>query len=110
MNHFLLGYFLPATVALLAIPMALGKVPPNGLYGFRTSKTLSSPEIWYPANRAAGGFMLAAAVLAFGFCLVLLSVGAAWPQITLYRSMVAAKMVPLLLSLAAAFVYLRRLQ
>jgi len=36
------------------VPLALGKIPPNWFYGFRTRKTLSSPEIWYPANRAAG--------------------------------------------------------
>jgi uncharacterized membrane protein len=38
----------------LAIPMVLGKIPPNRLYGFRTRKTLSNPEIWYRANRLAG--------------------------------------------------------
>ena len=38
----------------VSIPLALGKVPPNWLYGFRTRKTMSSPEIWYPANRALG--------------------------------------------------------
>lgn len=45
------------TVAL-AIPMILGKVPPNNLYGFRTTKTLSDPEIWYPANAYAGKWLL----------------------------------------------------
>jgi uncharacterized membrane protein len=38
----------------LGAPLALGKVRPNALYGFRTQKTLSDPEIWYAANRVAG--------------------------------------------------------
>jgi uncharacterized membrane protein len=47
----------------LGIPLALGKVPPNLFYGFRTSKTLSSPEIWYPANRSLGADMTVAGIV-----------------------------------------------
>lgn len=43
---------------ILAIPMIMGKVPPNNLYGFRTKKTHSNPEIWYPANAYAGKWLL----------------------------------------------------
>lgn len=44
---------------LLAIPLLLNKIPRNGLYGFRTPLTLSSDEVWYPANRfAAKGLIL----------------------------------------------------
>jgi uncharacterized membrane protein len=51
-----------------SIPMILGKVPPNPIYGFRTRKTLSDPEIWYDVNAYAGkltfiwGVVMAAAV------------------------------------------------
>ena len=38
----------------LGVPLALGRVPPNGSYGFRTPKTLSSPDVWYAANRIQG--------------------------------------------------------
>jgi uncharacterized membrane protein len=41
-------------IVILGIPMMLGKVRPNRIYGFRTRRTLSDPDIWYPANRAAG--------------------------------------------------------
>ena len=47
-------------IVLLAIPMILGKIRPNRLYGFRTRKTLSDTEIWYPANRTAGFAMVVA--------------------------------------------------
>ncbi len=38
----------------LGLPMVLGRVPPNRLYGFRTPTTLARPDIWYPVNRVAG--------------------------------------------------------
>lgn len=43
----------------LAIPLILGKVPPNEWYGFRTPKTLSEPHIWYSANRLMGYDLMA---------------------------------------------------
>ena len=39
---------------VLGVPLALGKIPPNGGYGFRTPRTLSDPRIWYEANRISG--------------------------------------------------------
>lgn len=50
-------------LVILAIPMIMGRVPPNNLYGFRTKKTHSNPEIWYPANTYAGKWLLAWGVL-----------------------------------------------
>src|SRR5688572_16446387 len=71
------AYVLPLSIAALAIPMVLRRVPPNGLYGFRTTKTLSSTEAWYKANHVSGLYMLAAAVLSMMFNLLL------WTQIRL---------------------------
>ena len=48
---------------ILAVPMILGIVTPNSVYGFRTKRTLSDPEIWYPANAYAGKWLLAWGVL-----------------------------------------------
>ena len=45
-------------LALLALPMIAGKVPPNSWYGFRTPSTVSNPELWYPVNRCAGKWLL----------------------------------------------------
>jgi hypothetical protein len=44
----------------LAVPLILGMVPRNWLYGFRTAYTMSSDEAWYHANRIAGFTVLAA--------------------------------------------------
>ena len=67
MTEQLTGYIVPLVVLAVSVPMILGKVPPNSVYGFRTPKTLSSQDVWYPANRAAGWLMLVAAVISICF-------------------------------------------
>ncbi len=48
----------------LSLPLMCGKVPPNGLYGFRVKATLENPQIWYAANKfAAKRLLVAGAVL-----------------------------------------------
>ena len=47
---------------VLAVPLILGVVPPNPLYGFRIPRTMR-PHVWYPANRVAGLAMAAAGVV-----------------------------------------------
>lgn len=58
MTVFEKGFFtvlgLSIALILVAIPLALGKVPPNVVYGFRTRATLSSEETWYDANAYFG--------------------------------------------------------
>ncbi len=52
MNTALLSLFLVVGALLigLSLPLVYGKVPPNRWYGFRVRRTLSDPNIWYPAN------------------------------------------------------------
>ena len=47
----------------VSVPMIFGLVPRNPLYGFRTPTTLRSDEVWYPANRFAGGALACAGVV-----------------------------------------------
>jgi uncharacterized membrane protein len=55
----------------LAVPLILKKVPKNGLYGFRTPKTLSGPdEQWYQVNQEAGIGMFIAGMVSFVACLI----------------------------------------
>ncbi len=44
----------------VCIPLIMGKIPPNGLYGFRTAKSVSDPKIWYAINRYLGWALLLA--------------------------------------------------
>lgn len=48
---------------LICVPIILERVPPNNWYGFRTPRTLSDSNVWYPANRIAGQYLSAAGVL-----------------------------------------------
>jgi len=46
---------IPAILILIAsIPLVIGIVPRNRVYGIRTCKTLSDDSVWYPANRFGG--------------------------------------------------------
>jgi len=50
----------------MGIPCSMGWVPPNPLYGFRTSNTLQDPDVWYPTNRVAGFWGIATGIVAAG--------------------------------------------
>lgn len=68
-----LMYMIGASVLLvLSVPLILGKIPPNPIYGFRTAKTRSDPKIWYPVNGALGKGLLGAALA------ILATTGALW--------------------------------
>jgi len=59
-------FFIPsALIALLSLPLVFGWIPRQSFYGARTSKTLSSDDIWYPANRFAGVILLASSCVYF---------------------------------------------
>ncbi|MGV8081897.1 MAG: SdpI family protein [Syntrophales bacterium] len=49
---------------LVSIPLYLGKIKRNSLYGFRIAKAFESEENWYAVNRyGAGAMMLWSVVL-----------------------------------------------
>lgn len=45
---------------LISIPLALRKIGPNVVYGYRTRATLSDPALWYEANALFGRRLIAA--------------------------------------------------
>jgi uncharacterized membrane protein len=106
--HFV-AYVMPMLIIGVALPMAFAIVPPNQWYGFRTTKTLSSPRIWYAANRASGWFMIGAASVALCVHLALWSVHPEWPEKKLVFWMANSMVISLLLALIPSFLYLRRL-
>jgi uncharacterized membrane protein len=57
-------FAIPALILLIvAVPLVLGVIPRNRLYGFRTRRTLTNDAVWYPVNRFAGfGIMIASAI------------------------------------------------
>src|SRR5215471_11220718 len=105
----LVGWGLPVLVIIISVPLVVGMVPPNGWYGFRTPKTLSSPAIWYAANRASGWFFIGAGLLTIGLNLALCRTQPKWPDAKLVFWMASADVVGLLLALIYSFWYLQRL-
>ncbi|MGO9261841.1 MAG: SdpI family protein [Bryobacteraceae bacterium] len=105
----LAAYLVPGMVALFALPMAIGKVPPNGAYGYRTRKTFSSPSIWYAANRFAGWAMIIMFALAICFNLTVWRMHPDWPVPILFLWMCFSVAFAPFLALTASCIYLRRL-
>lgn len=89
-------------IAAISIPLILKMVPPNGVYGFRTSVTRSNVEIWYSANAFMGWALLAAAVASAGALALLPAASNRW-------RLLATFLLPVLLAVLASFMYLDRL-
>lgn len=95
----------------LARPMIRRRIAPNRFYGFRTRKTLSSPDIWYPANEYSGRRLFGAGVVMTVSSLLL------WPLFLfgaagqgIYSSlMVVITALSILRATIASFRYLKRL-
>jgi hypothetical protein len=51
-------------LSVLSVPLILGRVPPNPLYGFRVASTLDNPDLWYAVNRYSGRRLLVVGILA----------------------------------------------
>jgi uncharacterized membrane protein len=94
-------------LAAASIPMILGKVPPNRLYGFRTRKTLSSPDIWYKANEYGGKLLAVAGAVITLAALVL--AGLTMTDNAYATSMLVILMATLGAATIMSFIYLRTL-
>jgi hypothetical protein len=105
------GIFIVATMDMLVGFLLLGilrplvqrKIGRNGLYGFRTPKTLASDKAWYAANHGAakaGGYM-AIGMIIFGIIVALLSIVAALSPSSMSDDM---ELAVLFAALAAPFV------
>jgi hypothetical protein len=88
-------------MAMISLPLMLKVVPPNGAYGFRTSLTQSSPEIWYPANAFMGWALFVAAVVSAIVLITLPGTARRW-------LLWAAYLGPIVAAIVASFVYLNR--
>jgi uncharacterized membrane protein len=93
---------------ILGIPLALSKIGPNGVYGFRTSKTLSDPQIWYAVNRVGGiDLMIAGFAIILGsllFKIILKS----YPPSTAISANVALLTFALVMVVAHSFIVVKR--
>jgi len=64
-----------AMFILISIPLWVGKIPPNRLYGIRIPKAFELSELWYKVNTLGGGIMIlyGATMLCVGAVLFFLS-------------------------------------
>ena len=98
-------YLVPcAIIGVASVPLILGVVPPNNFYGFRTTKTLANPELWFRANRFAGVALLIAALISAAVFLAV-------PEYASGRSLVGLFILitPLIAAVALSFAYVRRI-
>jgi uncharacterized membrane protein len=105
----LAAYVLPGLAIVFGIPMALGLVPPNPYYGYRTRKTFSSTDTWYRANRIAGCSLLMAGILALCHNLLLQHDHPGWPSATKQLIMTISAALLLFLGLIISGIYVRKL-
>ncbi len=89
-------------IVAISVPLMLKIVPPNGVYGFRTSVTRSSLDIWYAANAFMGWALSAGSVVSAGALIVLPPTVKRWLLLTTF-------LLPLALAVVASFMYLDRL-
>jgi uncharacterized membrane protein len=62
----------------LGVPLIQRRIPPNRFYGFRTTKTLSNPKIWYEVNHISGNDLLVAGALITISSLTMLFLAQSW--------------------------------
>jgi hypothetical protein len=107
----LVGILLGFLFIAFGIPLAVRKVRPNRLYGFRSAKTLGNAEIWYKANAYTGKAFIvcgaAVALLAAGFPIAARHFGIAGSSMA--DVALAVDLVPVLVAAALSYVYAARL-
>jgi len=54
----------------LSIPMILGKVAPNPIYGFRVPDTMNNPKIWYAVDAYSGKWLLITGLIFIATCIL----------------------------------------
>ena len=71
-NYAIMVYLIVSVVMIvMMLPAAFDRVGPNGTYGFRTAKTLSSEAMWYASNHFAGWASIIAGCLTIGGLILL---------------------------------------
>jgi uncharacterized membrane protein len=105
----LIAYVLPGMAVVFGVPMALGLIPPNRFYGYRTRKTFSSVDVWYRANRFSGWSLAIAGIAALGHNVLFQRDHADWPPATQQLFMSVATGLLLLLALVLSALYVRKL-
>jgi uncharacterized membrane protein len=94
---------------ILAVPLVLGIIPRNWIYGVRTRKALADDRVWYSLNRVGGLILMLASIVYFLVALI-------WPyhkttsnNFEIFYIHLAGFTAPLVVVVAAVLFYERRL-
>ncbi|MEP6901948.1 MAG: SdpI family protein [Actinomycetota bacterium] len=96
-------------IIAIAIPLAIGKIGRNHFYGFRTPRTLSSDEIWYPANRLAAVNLIFAGLFIWIAAIVLFFIKTQMPPQTVVIIMAVLTIAAIFFAVIKSFLSLRKL-
>lgn len=96
---------------VLGIPLLLGKIKPNNIYGFRTKKTISDEKIWYPANKYSGKLMVFAGIIIIILSIIFYII---YPYLNITQMQfllinLAVLFIPIFIMLMLSFAYLKKL-
>ena len=96
-------------ILVLALPLILGVIPPNRLYGVRTPKTISSTEVWYRANRAGGWMLLLDSLLYLVIAAFVPNPPPPQDSLLIWLLHLGGFVIPLIVSLVFILGYIKRL-
>jgi uncharacterized membrane protein len=63
---------------ILGVPLALRRVPPNGIYGVRFLSTLADESVWYEINARGGRHLIVLGAVYLVLLLFALKSGRSW--------------------------------
>src|SRR5438067_10190323 len=95
---FVLHASIAALMSAAGVPLSMGWVPPNPLYGYRTPKT-QDPRVWYPVNRVAGHWLIVTGIATAGVAALTYFCGLEIPAQPLVN------LIPIVLGLIATVVH-----
>ena len=93
----------------ISLPLIYDKVPPNGFYGFRTPRTMSDPNVWYPANRVAGRNLAVAGAIVATTALVVFAMQRSIQPRTAALTLLIVSLASLIGAVVHSFIALRRI-
>jgi hypothetical protein len=102
-------FFVPASILLLvALPLILGLIPPNRIYGVRTVETMADKSLWYQVNRYGGWALVVSSLIYLGIAWIFPSVVAGETDLGRWALHLGAFAGPLLISLLLIRSYVRK--
>lgn len=98
-----------AAIIAAALPLLFKKIPPNGIYGVRTCKTVSDPELWFKANCFGAKCFIVSGLLTLAACWFLYLKLDALTFQAVNRIGFQSLIVPLIIAMALIQGYIKKL-